>query len=207
MRGRPAPVLPAPAQDPAAAARLRRPPSQVLPPGRGRPGRVAGGSAPGPGSNPRARGTDPLPVSGFRQSMRDGRIPMRIYLNQVFSSFRTHQRSQFSSHKRPREGPRAPRRGVYAGRSRNRGCFSIWELSGCFSTGAAARFRTDRIKRAERFLFYELDPFPRAPPSPCMQWRWSGVGTAREVRTPVTTNKPQTAAPTSAILRHSEACG
>lgn len=39
-------------------------------------------------------------------------------------------------------------------------------LDGCFSTGAAARFRTDRIKRAERFLFYELDPFPRAPPPP-----------------------------------------
>lgn len=128
-------------------------------------------------SRTRARGPDPLRASGFRPSVRVGmlapvKIPMRIYLNQVFSSFRTLWRLQFSSHKRPREAPRASRRGVYAGRSRN------W---GCFSTGTVACFRTDRMKRAKRFLFYELDPFHRVahpPPRVCsggrQEWKLQG---------------------------------
>lgn len=61
VRGRPALALPAPPQDPPAAARLRPPPSQVLRRAGVRPGREAGGAAPGPGPGP---GSGPGSSSG-----------------------------------------------------------------------------------------------------------------------------------------------
>lgn len=175
VRGGPAPALRASPQDPAAAAGLGLPPSQVLP-AAGRPREGGGRLCAGTGLRTDAALTlserrFPVKTGGLEIFESDEDSP------KVFSSVGTPRRLQCSSHQTQGSPARAlePRPG---GQDGNCGCFSTWELARFLSTGAAAPFRTDK-REQEGSCFTNKIHFPELLPDLLLR----RSGNCRRIRT------------------------